>query len=102
VAVASGSEQISSLHVASGALMGLKDDHDKENMPLSQTFIQNNTVQIQVDKFQVQKNGSALEIPQEILQLVLNQQKIDVLNAQKQNPAADMVSKLVDHFVKKK
>lgn len=81
--------------------MRLNDDQDKENMPLSQTIVQNNTVKIQVEQFSIQKNASAPQIPHEILQLVLNQQKIDVLNAQKQNPSADMVSKLVDHFVKK-
>jgi hypothetical protein len=46
----------------------------------------------------LQKNSI---VPAVLLQLVLNQQKIDVLNAQRQNPSADMVSKLIDHLVKK-
>jgi hypothetical protein len=74
--------------------------HSNDSFPLTQTIVQNNNVSIQVEKFTVQKNSNSF-VPTELLQLVLNQQKIDVVNVQKQNPSAEMVSKLIDHFVNK-
>jgi hypothetical protein len=71
-----------------------------QNASRKKPVVQNNNVSIQVEKFTVQKNSNSI-VPTELLQLVLNQQKIDVVNAQRQNPSADMVSKLIDHFVNK-
>jgi hypothetical protein len=66
--------------------------HTNENFPLTQNIFQTNTVSIQI-----QKNSNSIDPAK----LVLNQQKIYVLNAQRQNPSSDMVSKLIDHLVKK-